>query len=47
MQAGLVNYQKEEKRNEVIHTWTAMNTDEEKEYESTPARFLLYTPYFI
>lgn len=46
MQAGLVNYKKEEKRNEVIHTWTALNTDEEKEYESTPAR-LYYTPHIL
>lgn len=43
---GLVQYTKEEKRNEVVHTWTADNVDEDKDYDGAPAR-LYYTPHIL
>jgi len=43
---GFINYSKEEKRNETIHTWLAQNVDEEKQYGDAPAR-TYYTPHII
>ncbi|MBL7753537.1 MAG: DUF3857 and transglutaminase domain-containing protein [Chitinophagaceae bacterium] len=43
---SLAKFNKEEKKNETVYSWTAEKVEEEKSYDSSPGR-LFYTPHII
>lgn len=46
LKPGMVQYSKEEKKNEVIHHWTATDVEEEKRYDNAPSR-AYFSPHII